>query len=240
MWWSYEDAQEKKDQVQREIEKRTRRGEVFEPLAVTAGKKKLCTTFWGQAWCRHLETYQVYEARLPRGRTYLRQGQVYNLTIQPGSVSAIVTGAALYETRIQIKPLGAEHWQRIVTKGAGEVTSMLDLLAGRLGQGLIQQLCDPAEGLFPQVDEIRFNCSCVDDADLCKHAAAVLYGVGVLLDAKPELLFSLRGVDHAALLAGASQTAAADMAPASGELEGADLSALFGIDLTPHAEEPRG
>ncbi|MBL9129676.1 MAG: hypothetical protein JNG86_00645, partial [Verrucomicrobiaceae bacterium] len=77
MWWSYEDVQEQKERLQREIAKRKKRGEKFEALAAPAGQKKLCTTFWGQAWCRNLESYQQYESRLPRGRSYLRQGNVY-------------------------------------------------------------------------------------------------------------------------------------------------------------------
>ena len=91
---------------------------------------------------------------------------------------------------------------------------------------------DPERGLFPKPREIRFNCSCPDWADLCKHSAAVLYGVGLQLDQKPDLLFTLRGVNAGDLIATASQEAVADLANAgAGELSGADLSALFGIEI---------
>jgi uncharacterized Zn finger protein len=231
MWWNYEDAQAKKARLQREIAKREKRGERFEVLEAPAGSKKLCTTFWGQAWCRHLESYQQYESRLPRGRSYLRQGKVYNLAIEAGTISAVVAGSELYETSIHIQPLLKQRWQSIVKAGAGQVGSMLDLLAGKLGDGLMQLLVDPDQGLFPEPKEIRFDCSCPDYVDMCKHVSAVLYGVGVKLDTQPELLFTLRQVDQAELLSDASASAITDLSAGTAELADTDLSALFGIDL---------
>lgn len=235
MWWSYQDVEEQKARLQREIAKRKKRGEKFEPLPAPAGQKKLSTTFWGQAWCRNLESYQDYETRLPRGRSYLRQGKVYNLEIEPGKLSAVVAGSELYDTSITIQPLPKKQWQQIVKSSAGQVDSMLDLLAGRLGEGLMQLLTDPVGGLFPTPKEIRFNCSCPDHADMCKHVSAVLYGVGVLLDTKPELLFTLREVDQAELLSDASSSVITDLSADAGDLAGADLSAIFGIDLSTEA-----
>lgn len=237
MSWDYEDARERKERLQREIAKRKKRGECFEVLSAPAGQKKLSTTFWGQAWCRNLESYQQYESRLPRGRSYLRQGNVYNLEIEAGKLSAVVAGSELYDTSIHIQPLPKKRWQEIVAEGSGQVGSMLDLLAGKLGDGLMHLLTDPERGLFPKPKEIRFDCSCPDFADMCKHVSAVLYGVGVLLDTKPELLFTLRGVDQAELLSDASTAAMADLGAGS-ELAGTDLSALFGIDLGGEAEVP--
>lgn len=235
MWWSYQDVEEQKARLQREIAKRKKRGEKFEALAAPAGQKKLSTTFWGQAWCRNLESYQDYETRLPRGRSYLRQGNVYNLEIEPGKLSAVVAGSELYDTSITIQPLPKKQWQQIVKSSAGQVGSMLDLLAGKLGDGLMQLLTDPVGGLFPKPKEIFFNCSCPDHADMCKHVSAVLYGVGVLLDTKPELLFTLRDVDQSELLSDASSSVITDLSADAGDLAGADLSAIFGIDLSTEA-----
>ena len=232
MWWSYQDVEEQKKRLQREIAKRQKRGEKFEALPAPPGQKKLCTTFWGQAWCRNLESYQDYESRLPRGRSYLRQGKVYNLEIEPGKLSAVVAGSELYDTSITIQPLPKKQWRQIVESSAGQVGSMLDLLAGKLGDGLMKVLTDPDGGLFPKPKEIRFDCSCPDHADMCKHVSAVLYGVGVLLDTKPELLFTLRNVDQAELLSNASSAAITDLSANTGDLAGADLSAIFGIDLS--------
>ena len=231
MWWSYQDVEEQKKRLQREIAKRQKRGEKFEVLPAPAGQKKLSMTFWGQAWCRNLESYQDYESRLPRGRSYLRQGKVYNLEIEPGKLSAVVAGSELYDTDIAIQPLPQKQWKQIVKSSAGQVGSMLDLLAGKLGDGLMKVLTDPDGGLFPKPKEIRFNCSCPDHADMCKHVSAVLYGVAVLLETKPELLFNLRGVDQAELLSNASNIAITDLSASTGDLSGADLSAIFGIDL---------
>lgn len=230
MSWDYYDVHERKEKLEREIAKRQKKGERFEVLAAPAGQKKLCTTFWGQAWCRNLESYQQYESRLPRGRSYLRQGKVYNLEIEPGNLTACVAGSELYETKVFIQPLPSNRWKEIVAEGSGQVGSMLDLLAGNLGDGLMHLLTAPDRGLFPKPKEIRFDCSCPDYADMCKHVSAVLYGVGVLLDTKPELLFTLRGVDQAELLSSARETTIVDLGSDS-ELADADLSALFGIDL---------
>ena len=230
MWWSYEDVKEQKKRLEREIAKRVKRGERFEVLSAPEGQKKLCTTFWGQAWCRNLESYQQYESRLPRGRSYLRQGKVYNLEITPGKLSAVVAGSELYDASVSIKPLPDQQWHEIVQSSAGQVSSMLDLLSGKLGDGLMKVLTDPQDGLFPKPKEIRFDCSCPDYADMCKHVSDILYGVGVMLDSKPELLFTLRGVDQAELLANASSITMGDL-DAGTELGDTDLSALFGIDL---------
>lgn len=230
MWRSDEDIEEQKNRVEREIAKRVKRGEVFEVLPAPEGSKKLCSTFWGQAWCRNLESYQHHEFRLPRGRSYLRQGKVYNLEITPGKLCAVVAGAELYEASVSIAPLADHQWQVIVQSSAGQVPSMLDLLSGKLGDGLMQVLTDSQDGLFPKSKEIRFDCTCPDDADLCEHVSAMLYGVGVMLDRQPELLFTLRGVDQAELLSKASSKTLVDLDPGN-ELGAMDLSALFGIDL---------
>lgn len=249
MWWSYSNGREGKARVQRDIAKRQKKGEAFEALAAPKGSGKLSKTFWGQAWCRNLESYQQYENRLPRGRSYLRQGNVYNLVIESGKLSAVVAGSELYVTQITIQPVAKANWKEIITACSGQVISMLDLLAGKLGEGMMAVLTDKERGLFPKPKEIHFNCSCPDHADMCKHVSAVLYGVGVLLDTKPDLLFTLRGVDQAELLTTASEATAAGLDASDGsghgDLEGMDLSALFGIDLgsadtaaAPSPEEP--
>lgn len=233
MGWSQEAAHEHKEHLQRQIDRRLKRGETLQVLTAPYGSKKLCTTFWGQAWCRNLEAYQVYDARLPRGRSCLRQGKLFNLEISAGRISALVAGADLYEASVHIQPLSQERWQEITHAATSRAPSMLDLLAGRLGDDLMQLLTDLEHGLFPSPKEIRFDCSCPDYADLCEHTAAVLYGTGLKLDADPALLFTLRQVDPAALLASAGSTVTSALPDTGGDLSGSDLSALFGIDLQP-------
>lgn len=235
-WYSYYDAREQRDALRSKI----KRAGKLKPLEVPQGSRKLTTTFWGKAWCQNLENYHDYESRLPRGRSYLRQGQVYNLTIEPGSITAQVAGSELYDVRIPIQPLAPAAWQRIKDDCAGQVASLLDLLGGKLGDGVLRAITDPERGLFPKPKEIKLICSCPDSANMCKHVAAVLYGVGVMLDTAPDLFFILRSVDPSELLSGAaSETLNAQTTDAA--LAGEDLSALFGIDLnaeTPPEPEP--
>jgi uncharacterized Zn finger protein len=237
-WYDYYDARERKAELQLKIEKLRKRGEKFEALAAPAGNKKLATTFWGKAWCDHLEKHKDYEHRLPRGRSYLRQGNVYNLAIEPGAVTAVVAGSELYDVRITMKPLARATWKRLKADCAGQVTSLLDLLGGRLGEGVLRTIADPEHGLFPEPRDIRLVCSCPDAANMCKHVAAVLYGVGVQLDTKPELFFTLRSIDPAELLTTTARDALADAQGADTALAGEDLSALFGIALSAEAPEP--
>jgi uncharacterized Zn finger protein len=110
---------------------------------------------------------------------------------------------------------------------------LVELLQGRFSEGVMDRICRPKLGLFPSPSEIKLSCSCPDWADMCKHVAAVLYGIGARLDKEPELLFRLRGVDETELVAAAgSAIPFAGPQPASAKiLEGEDLAGVFGIDL---------
>lgn len=229
-WYQYEEAREQRSDLLRKLERRKAAGERFEPLAVPQGAK-LARTFWGKAWCDHLENHSDYEHRLPRGRTYLRQGNVYNLSIEPGVIRATVLGSRIYEVQISIRPLQRDSWEAFKEECSGEVASLLDLLAGKLGDGVLRAISAPDHGLFPERDEIRLSCTCPDWANMCKHVAAVLYGVGVRLDTAPELFFVLRSVDPSELLANAGAETLQEVSLTDTELAGEDLGALFGIDL---------
>ena len=187
--------------------------------------RKIASTFWGKAWCDNLEAYSDYANRLPRGRTYVRNGSVVDLQISQGKVTARVSGSELYQIEIKIKPLAASLWKSIQTECAGKIDSLIELLQGKLSSSVMQIVTRPERGLFPTPKEIELDCSCPDWADLCKHVAASLYGVGARLDQSPELLFLLRGVDPADLISKASaaeavrQTAGAEGAAAMSETE---------------------
>jgi uncharacterized Zn finger protein len=199
--------------------------------------RKIASTFWGKAWCDNLEAYSDYANRLPRGRTYVRNGSVVDLQIGEGKVSALVCGSELYRIEIKIKPLAPGLWKSIQIECAGKIDSLIELLQGKLSSAVMQIVTRPEKGLFPTPKEIDLDCSCPDWADLCKHVAASLYGVGAKFDQNPALLFLLRGVDPAELISKASaaeavrQTAAtADGSPVMSETEVADV---FGIELAP-------
>jgi len=202
------------------------------PVAPIQGNK-IARSFWGQAWCTNLESYSDYANRLPRGRSYVRHGCVADLQIDRGRVTALVSGTDLYKIEISIKPLPVARWEAVTTKCAGQIDSLVALLRGNLPDPIMEVVTNRDHGLFPSPREIELDCSCPDWADMCKHIAAVLYGVGARLDEKPELLFALRGVDHLDLLEGAAATATGGAAPPTGAkvLDPSDLSSLFGIEI---------
>ena len=195
--------------------------------------RAIARTFWGQAWCENLEAYSDFANRLPRGCTYVRNGSVIDLQIARGKVNAIVSGSKIYDVTINIKTLGKPAWQRIRSDCSRSIHSVLDLLQGKFDAAVMQRLTEPKIGLFPQPREIEMDCSCPDWAGMCKHVAAVLYGVGARLDVAPELLFTLRNVDHLELIGAAVAAENLDRALAAdaGALAGSDLGEMFGIEL---------
>jgi uncharacterized Zn finger protein len=232
-WRPYVPVAERRARAAREMAKLTKKhGQAASPVVL--GSRKIASTFWGKAWCDNLEAYSDYANRLPRGRTYVRNGSVVDLQVSQGKVTARVSGSSLYKIEINIKPLAANLWKAIQTECAGKIDSLIELLQGKLSSSVMQIVTRPERGLFPTPKEIELDCSCPDWADLCKHVAASLYGVGARLDQNPELLFLLRGVDPADLISKASaaetvrQSAGTDDAAAMSESEMADV---FGIEL---------
>jgi uncharacterized Zn finger protein len=228
-------------QARRRVEELRRRG--IEPDPVVIEGRAIVRTFWGKAWCDAIEAYSDFANRLPRGRTYVRNGSLIDLRIEKGRVAALVSGSAIYEAEIQIAPAAASKWRTLAEECAGRIDSVVELLSGKLSSAVMELLCRAEAGLFPGSRELQLSCSCPDGARLCKHLAAVLYGVGARLDSRPELLFVLRGVDQADLVseAGRGATLTTPAAALSNVLSG-DLSDIFGIELTrepPPPTEPK-
>ena len=218
----------------RAMEKLRKKGHVPAPIAIEG--RDIAQTFWGRAWCDNLEAYSDFASRLPRGRTYVRNGSVVDLQISVGEIRAVVSGSELYEVTINVAAVPKARWNAICKDSAGAIDSLVELLQGRLSMGVMERLCRQRSGLFPAPDEIELDCSCPDHATMCKHVAAVLYGIGARLDEQPELLFRLREVDHQQLIARADQgivlaTSGKRKTGKSRIMQGADLSALFGLDL---------
>jgi uncharacterized Zn finger protein/DNA-binding XRE family transcriptional regulator len=230
-WRPYVSVGERRRKAEREMAKMTKKGELATPVRIEG--KAIAKTFWGKAWCRNLESYSDYSNRLPRGRAYVRNGSVCHLEIRKGEVRAKVSGSELYTVTIKIKPLGAAAWEDIKKRCSGEIASILDLLGGKLADVVMAVVTDREKGLFPKPREISLDCSCPDWADMCKHVAATLYGVGARLDEHPELLFLLRGVNHEELVsAKIEETVAAVVSGGSRRrVAEADLSEVFGMDV---------
>jgi len=233
----YVPVAERRRRAARELKKRLGKGEVAAPIVIEG--REIATTFWGKAWCEHLEGHADLATRLPRGRTYARNGSVVDLRIAPGEVKALVAGSELYEVRVGIRPLAPARWKAVRGQCAGSIGTVVELLAGRFSSAVMEVLSHRTKGLFPATAELDLDCSCPDGAWLCKHLAAVLYGIGARLDQAPELLFTLRGVDGAELVAAAGSTKAlAAKPPAGGTLAADDLGAIFGIEMLEGPGEP--
>ena len=210
--------------------------------------RSLARTWWGRAWNRNLEGYADFHNRIGRGRSYVRHNAVIDLRINPGHVSAQVMGSRSkpYTVEIAIKPLPEKVWEAIIKDCAAEVQSIQELLAGRFPKAIGERFTSRKNGLFPSPGEIAFDCSCPDWAYMCKHVAAVLYGIGARLDESPELFFTLRNADIEELAASSVRGATDHLLDRAGQsreqaMDNAELSEMFGIELdeTP-APEPAG
>src|ERR1700722_1757349 len=230
-WKPYVSVAERRREAMREIEKRKKKGHSISP--VTIDGRTIAKTFWGKSWCENLERYSDYANRLPRGRTYVRNGSVVDLQIEPGSIQALVSGSRLYEVTLKIAPVGRQRWKSICEDCAGAIDSLVELLQGRFSKGVMERICRQSQGLFPSPAEIELDCSCPDWAGMCKHVAAALYGVGARFDHQPELLFLLREVDEKDLIVKAGRALPlGKKAPAAGKvLDAGDLSDIFGLDM---------
>lgn len=211
-------------------------GQIINPVKIEG--RQIAKSFWGKSWCNNLERYSDYANRLPRGRTYVRNGSVVDLQIGKGEIKAYVAGSELYSVTVTIAEVAAARWKSVCNDCAGGIDSLVELLQGRLSTAVMDRVCREGDGLFPGPKDIELSCSCPDGAHMCKHVAAVLYGVGARLDEKPELLFALRAVDIADLITHADQGAdRSRKAPAAGRRIAADdVSALFGLEMA----EPAG
>ena len=229
-WRPYVTVATRRRWAARTIAKLKRSGRVISPVAIEG--RKIATTFWGEAWCSNLEAYSDYANRLPRGRTYARNGSVIDLQIERGRVRALVTGSSLYDVTVEIRPLAPKRWRAITARCAGKIDSLIELLQGAISSAVMEVVTRKGEGLFPAPRDISLGCSCPDWATMCKHVAAVLYGVGARLDHEPEMLFTLRGVQPAELIAAAMTDAPTTRQSGRRRLlQTDDVSSVFGIEL---------
>jgi uncharacterized Zn finger protein len=230
-WKPYVPVAARREKAAKTAAKLAKKGQALSP--VTASRGAIAKSFWGKAWCENLERYSDYANRLPRGRTYLRNGSVIDLKIGAGEATAQVMGSSLYRIKVEISAVASAHWQGIARDCARSIDTLVELLQGQLSASVMERITRPGSGLFPSPKEIRFSCSCPDSAALCKHIAATLYGIGSRLDAEPQLLFGLRKVDAKELIARAGDgEALPQKAPRAGRiLDSSKLADVFDIDL---------
>ncbi len=229
----------RKEKAAKAAAKLLKKGGTHQPVQLNG--KTIARTFWGKAWCDNLESYSDYSNRLPRGRSYVRNGSVLHLDIQRGQIEALVSGSSLYKIKIGIKPVAKKQWESLRQECAGSIGSLMELLSGKLSERVMGVMTSKKGGLFPTPSEIVLDCSCPDWAEMCKHVAAVLYGVGARLDEKPELLFLLRHVDHKELISqsGAVQALTTGKgADTDAVLNSEEVGNVFGIEMAEEPEAP--
>jgi uncharacterized Zn finger protein len=239
-WRPYVSAAERQRKAAREIAKRKKQGQSVSPVIIEG--RAIAKTFWGKAWCENLERYSDFANRLPRGRTYVRNGSVIDLQIGPGAIEAMVSGSEIYEVAVKVTPVTKTRWKSICADCAGAVDSLVELLQGRFSKGVMERICRQNTGLFPSPKELQLSCSCPDWASMCKHVAAVLYGIGARFDQRPELLFLLHQVNQEDLIAGVGRapTLARQGPAASKVLDSGDLSGIFGLEMAESADTGAG
>ena len=237
-WRPYVSVAERRRKAEREMQKLKKKGHPVSPVVIEG--RTIAKTFWGKAWCDNLERYSDFENRLPRGRTYVRNGSVVDLEIAPGEVNAIVSGSEIYRVAVKVSAVPKTRWKSICTDCTGAIDSLVELLQGRFSKSVMERICQQKTGLFPAPAEIQFSCSCPDRASMCKHVAAVLYGIGARLDEQPELLFKLRKVDEKDLIAKAGKgVPLSKKGPADDRvLAAGSLSELFGLELGTGDDSP--
>ena len=201
--YTYTSVADLKAKAKKYIEAQRKKGVELSPVELEG--RTIAKSWWGKAWCDNLEKYADYASRLERGRKYVRTNSVIDLKIKVGKVTALVQGSGKkpYSVEVTIDKLGEEQYARIVKRCASKIQNIDDLVKGNFPEDLKALFTEKETGLFPSMAKIHFNCSCPDWADMCKHTAAVLYGVGARFDKDPLLLFTLRGVDMEKLIGNA-------------------------------------
>ena len=236
-WAPYISVAKRRMLAAKKLKTMQKKGKKFNPITLEG--RTIANTFWGKAWCDNLENYSDYENRLPRGRSYVRNGFVIDLQVTKGRVEAQVMGSSLYQIVIQIKPMPESKWKKLIKACAGKIDSLIELLQGKFSNAIMSILIAKEAELLPSPHEISMSCSCPDHASMCKHIAAVLYGIGAAIDTQPEWLFSLRHVDHLQLIASATTNEILNTSQSGRTtIEESDLSTLFDIDIEKSIANP--
>ncbi len=223
----YVPVAERRTKIEKKIKNLKKKGDELHPVTITT--RSITQTFWGKSWCKNLEGYSDFDSRLPRGRSYVRNGAVIDLKVYDhGEIKALVQGSRLYKVSISIKPCDDGKWQKLVAACGQKIDSLIELLQGVFSKAVMEIITDKESGLFPKPAEITFLCSCPDWASMCKHVAAALYGFGERLDETPQELFKVRQVNHLELMS--SATALTAVAKTE-DFKTDELSALFDIEI---------
>mgnify|MGYP001617778961 FL=1 len=232
----YVSMSEKCAKVRKKLKQLKKKNPNIEPLILKG--TKLVNTWWGIAWNKNLEKYADYENRIGRGRSYIRNGFVLDFQIRPGEITSLVQGTISdpYKVTIKIKPLEQKIWNKIKKQCEGKIESLQEFIEGRFPKDLAEIFTAKGKGLFPSLEEIEFDCNCLDWAGMCKHVAATLYGVGVKLDDDPKLFFLLRKTEIKDLITQALRDKSKKMLKKAGQktsrvINDINTAEMFNIDI---------
>ena len=230
----YESAAEKKEKANSSLTKLKKKNPDIEPVILEG--RALAKNWWGKTWNLNLESYADYENRINRGKSYVRNNMVLDLKITKGKVKAKVQGSRKkpYDVEISIDILNKEKWERVTALCNNSIESLEQLVEGKFPKELDVLFKEKEYGLFPAPKEIHFDCSCPDWASMCKHVAAVLYGIGSRLDSNPMLFFELRDIDSQELVRKSVEKKLENMLKNAGkkskrEIELKDITDIFGL-----------
>jgi len=177
-------------------------------------------SWWAKRWIATLESFNI-GARLTRGKSYARSGQVLSIDIAKGEIKSKVQGSfpQPYKITIKLKQIEDKGWQKLTKALASQAIFAAKLMAGEMPQEIEQAFKDNGLSLFPEkLRDLETNCSCPDWSNPCKHIAAVYYLIGEEFDRDPFLLFKLRGLTREELIealgkAGGAVAQAAESVP---------------------------
>jgi uncharacterized Zn finger protein len=228
----YVTVAEKKEKARKQIEKLRKKDKDISPVVIEG--RKIAKTWWGTAWCNNLESYADYANRIGRGSAYVKNGFVIDLRIAEGLVTGKVMGSKLYTVKIKIDTLTEKRRDEIIGAVGRRIESVSDLIDGKFPEEMGALFLTQKKGLFPSPKEIHMDCSCPDWAGMCKHVAAVLYGVGARLDTEPLMFFQLRGIDVNAFIRASIDDRLANMMKNAGKktrrvIQNADIAEIFGV-----------
>jgi len=242
----YVSVAEKKASAEKQRKKLQKKDPSIQPVIIQGNT--LAKTWWGKAWNDNLSKYADFSNRVGRGRSYLRHGSVLDLKIKDGCVDALVQGGDIdpYVIKIVIQKISTSHWNDMKQICIGEIESLQELSQGKFPKALGEIFTSKEDGLFPSPKELNFSCSCPDWASMCKHVAAVLFGIGARLDDDPMLFFKLRGVDGNDLVAqvvkdNTNQLLEKAKTKSQRVMDDIDISDVFGIDMEslPSFDQPK-
>ena len=228
----YVPVAKKKEKAEKEIAKLRKKDPNLSPVIIEG--RKIAKTWWGMAWCNNLESYADYKNRIGRGSSYVKNGFVIDLKIEEGLVTGKVSGSKVYTVKIKMDVIDKVCRDSIIDAVGQRIDSIADLVEGKFPKDMGDLFLTQKKGLFPSPKEIHMECSCPDWAGMCKHVAAVLYGIGARLDLDPLLFFKLRGIDANSFIKATVDAKLGNMMKNAGKttkrvIKNADISGIFGV-----------